>query len=256
MKLRIFSFLLVCCMLLLPICANALEDASRAAGESGQEPYIKVTSEGLKYSVKEDGTVRVEGCAIAAVRLVIPSEIDGRVVNEIAVSAFLGHGGIAEVILPESVETIGKRAFEGCENLLSVTLPAGLRSIPERCFANCMALQSVDLPSKLEQIGSEAFVQCVLLKRLVAPPSLSLIGVDAMLGCEKLIFDCTQNEYAAQYAKVNVISTNYWESTQAQTTVVLIAVAIGGILFVLLKSPAKKLGRRLVAQAQKSIRKK
>ena len=51
------------------------------------------------------------------VDLVIPSEIDGYPVTEIAKSAFKNCDGITSITIPDSVTTIGEEAFVGCPYL-------------------------------------------------------------------------------------------------------------------------------------------
>ena len=45
--------------------------------------------------------------------------------------------GIKELILPDSVKTIGKSSFANCRELENVKLSSNLKSIPEEAFTSC-----------------------------------------------------------------------------------------------------------------------
>lgn len=66
---------------------------------------------------------------------------------------------ITNVVISESVTTIGASAFAECENLSSVQIPAGITSIGATAFADCATLSRVTLPSDIGSltIGAHAF---------------------------------------------------------------------------------------------------
>ena len=146
----------------------SLPSTMQPPGED-ENAHIKTTPDGIRYSIKQDGTVRIEGCRTTAVKLQLPSSIDGKTVNEIAPAAFQKESGLIGIVIPDSITLIGERAFESCENLTSVILPDTLPLIPYRCFAECDSLRDVTLPTALEEIGERAFVGCTLLGRLEIP---------------------------------------------------------------------------------------
>ena len=59
----------------------------------------------------------------------------------------VGYAFIREVILPESVETIGPFAFRKCENLAQVHLPSQLQRIGKEAFAYCYRLKQIEVPA-------------------------------------------------------------------------------------------------------------
>lgn len=207
--------------------------------------HIKTTEEGIRYSVKEDETVCIEGYISTALTLTVPNEIDGMPVNEIARAAFFGNTGLISIILPDSLTLIGEDAFASCPNLTAVTLPDSVKVIPAGCFADCKALRTLNLPVGLEEIGFRAFRGCAILSKLTAPPSLSKIGLEAFYGCEQLIFDCKASPYAAAYASENRIPQSFFETSNAQWLALALTTAALAAAFFLLRTPVKRWVRKL-----------
>ena len=58
-----------------------------------------------------------------------------------------GNDQITEVVLPESVEEIGRSAFSGCLGLPGISLPAGLKTIGLYAFNGCSGFTSIDIPA-------------------------------------------------------------------------------------------------------------
>ncbi len=193
--------------------------------------HIKTTADGIRYSIREDGDIRIEGAQTTALHLVIPDRIDGAKVVEVAPAAFSGDGNITAITLPDSIVVVGKQAFENCVNLTSVKLPSTLRVIPERCFRACQALQKVTLPEALEEVGDSAFSGCTMLGELIVPASLHVIGDEAFLGCEQLILSCEENDFVQEYAEKHRIPTDFWETSNAQFLMLgAIAAGMGAVL--------------------------
>ena len=80
-----------------------------------------------------------------------------------------------ELVLPESLGTIGACALGWCSSLVSLTIPDRVSEIPEFLCGNCEALSSVHLPSSLKSIGDYAFASCPLAS-LTLPEGLESIG--------------------------------------------------------------------------------
>ena len=129
-------------------------------------------------------------------RLVIPAEVDGRAVVEIADNAFSDHEEIEELVLPASIQKIGANAFAGCVNLHTVTFVAdgaariaspqtALYEIGNGAFSGCGKLTSFELPYGLESIGGRAFAY-TNLNEVTIPNTVDYIGEAAFVGCNAL----------------------------------------------------------------------
>lgn len=64
---------------------------------------------------------------------------------------------VEEVILPNSLKTIGEAAFYQCSSLKKINFPEKLERIKHSAFKSCIALESVDFPKEMLYIESSAF---------------------------------------------------------------------------------------------------
>lgn len=71
---------------------------------------------------------------------------------------------ITEVVINNSVTSIGEYAFAGCSNLEFIKFPYGVQEIGDYAFAECPKIYTILLPSSLNRIGNSAFEDCVELE--------------------------------------------------------------------------------------------
>lgn len=86
----------------------------------------------------------VTGCGGTAPSVIVPQEVEGKKIVEIAKKAFLSRKHIRELILPATIKKIGDWAFAYCGKLERVVLPESVEEIGKAVFANCQALQQVE----------------------------------------------------------------------------------------------------------------
>lgn len=138
----------------------------------------------------------------------IPSEVNGKKIDQIWTSGFEGAAGLTDITIPASIGRLGTAAFEGtgltnvvipgtvqqvdpavfqnCTKLVSVKLPAGLAEIDQYMFANCISLQYVDMPDSITKINIYAFHNCTSLTSLALPKNLSSLSVGCFDKCINL----------------------------------------------------------------------
>ena len=93
---------------------------------------------------------------------------------------------IKNLVIPNSVTSIGESAFSGCSGLTSVTFPNSVPSIGDGAFSGCSGLTSVTIPNSVTSIGDGAFSGCSNLTSVTIPSSVTSIGGNAFSSCSKL----------------------------------------------------------------------
>ena len=111
--------------------------------------------------------------------VVIPESI-----TSIGNKAFLGCRGLTSVTIPNSVTNIGYSAFGSCTGLTSIIIPNSVDSLAG--FDDCSSLISITIPNSVTYIGWKAFMNCVGLTSVTIPNSVTSIGSDAFSGCRGL----------------------------------------------------------------------
>ena len=110
--------------------------------------------------------------------LVIPNSV-----TSIGNYAFYGCSGLTSVTIPNSVTSIGEFAFSDCSGLTSVIIPNSVTSIGACAFSGCSGLTSVTIPNGVTSIEYATFKNCSSLTSVTIGNSVSSIGQDAFYGC-------------------------------------------------------------------------
>lgn len=99
---------------------------------------------------------------------------------------FLNGTEVNDLVIPNSVTSIGWGAFSGCSGLTSITIPNLVTSIGSTAFRACSGLTSVTIPNSVTSIGEEAFFICSSLTSITIPNSVTSIGEYAFDACSSL----------------------------------------------------------------------
>lgn len=115
-------------------------------------------------------------------------EFDSGAANPISLAhhLFLNGEEVRDLIIPNSVTSIGKFAFYNCSSLTSVAISNSVTSILKSAFYNCSNLTSVTISSNLTYLGDYAFSNCHSLKSVVIPNRVITISDYAFSECYAL----------------------------------------------------------------------
>lgn len=153
---------------------------------------------GVYYSWREndtkDGVILYSAWNTAGfpevIELPATREIDGKELPVVGLAAdlfnSLGNGTVRNVVVPDTVTTIGEGAFESCKNLESIVLSKRLQEIYRGAFHNCTKLKSIVLPNTIKKIGISAFEGCSSLSSVTLGTGLREIGIWAFNDCPSL----------------------------------------------------------------------
>ena len=99
---------------------------------------------------------------------------------------YLNNELITELVIPDSVTSIGNYVFWGCDSLTSITIPDSVTSIGKYAFSGCDSLTSIAIPNSVTSIGRSAFSYCSSLTSITIPNSVIFIDYDAFFFCHSL----------------------------------------------------------------------
>ena len=93
---------------------------------------------------------------------------------------------ITELVIPNTIISIGNYAFRNCTGLTSVTIPNGVKIIGDFAFDGCSGLTSISIPNSVTRIGNAALWGCTGLTSIPIPNSVTYIGYKAFENCTSL----------------------------------------------------------------------
>ncbi len=114
---------------------------------------------------------------------------------------FLFKGNFTEIIIPDSVTTIGVDAFYYCSNLTKVNYlgtigdwcnisfsddDANPLSYAHNLYLNDKLVTELIIPYTVKEIKSYAFYNCTSITSVIIPDSVTTIGASAFTGCSNL----------------------------------------------------------------------
>ena len=109
----------------------------------------------------------------------------GNAIKEIPDDFFSSCEALADIEIPEGLETIGSNVFWRCKALKSIKLPSTLKTLGANVF-DSTGLESIEIPEGVQVLPISAFRDCASLVEVKLPDSLIEISQYAMAGCVSL----------------------------------------------------------------------
>ena len=127
-------------------------------------------------SVLRIGEGAFSGSSLAEIRL--PERMDS-----IGSGAFMDCGELRSLIIPRGITVLEAGLFGRCRNLRTVTIPDGVTSLVNATFMDCWSLGSIELPDSLTTIGGFAFYSCESLAEITIPAGVTVLESCAFSNC-------------------------------------------------------------------------
>ena len=144
------------------------------------------TAERILHDGSMHRYVVVTGANTDAAHIVIPETIHGLAVEEISRMAFSSCSTLRTITLPQSLTVIGDYAFMG-SGLREIIIPDTVTSVGTGALRNCRGLSSIVWPSSLSNLPSGVLAGCTSLLRLSLPEGVAVLEEEALMGCANLM---------------------------------------------------------------------
>ena len=104
--------------------------------------------------------------------------------------------GLEQIVLPENLILLGASAdiscgaMEACTNLREIVIPNSVTTVGSRCFYGCTNLAKVKIGNSVKNIGVDTFLYCSSLTELTIPESVTSFRFDsiAYTAIEQFVF--------------------------------------------------------------------
>lgn len=203
-------FMAVCMVLIfLPITAQAASQPT--SGTCGDGVTWKYEPELNSYGQDEGGTLTISGNGAmedydttaetpwSDLWLISKVNIENGV-TKVGNFSFWGRGRITNVVLPNTITSIGESAFRGCR-LIEIEIPGSVTNVGDYAFYSCKDLSNVKIHNGVRSLGASAFYNCSKLTQITIPASVIRGAETAFHGCSNLVnidVDPNNTEYVSQ----------------------------------------------------------
>lgn len=194
---------------------SILSSLSSVTSDEGEESELD-----FRYTILEDGTLKIVSYSGKEKIFEMPSELYGRTVSTLGEFAFYYSVPTVEVTVPDTIVHLDANPFLRCENLTKITvspthptltvidnalvgkdenvvisypralndvvIPEGISAIGNFAYSNCASLTEIAVPEGVSSIGNGAFYYCTNLADITIPDSVTKIGYEAFMECTSL----------------------------------------------------------------------
>lgn len=187
---------------------------------------------GYSFTMLDNQYISICGWNNSSENFVVPAQLDGSYVKEIADLGLRGNEAITSVDFSSAIymTRIGNLAFKGCSNVAgTVSVPARITdvgisafqecssiesfnyyavcdTVPIQCCYMCSSLKNVVLSDNVTAVEKLAFANCDALESVRIPRSVTSINVSAFSNSSNAVLSVFYGTYAHQYAMDNNIA--------------------------------------------------
>jgi hypothetical protein len=134
-------------------------------------------------------------------KVVFPSQYNGKDVVEIGSYVLNGNSTVLEVILPDTVKTIGEGSFSECPRLYKINIPAQCNTIGNYVMMNTV-IKEITLPASVSKIGQQWLFNSSIKKIRFEGTPTQFVGNYFGTVTGKISLLTTGNEVANHFDKV------------------------------------------------------
>lgn len=148
-----------------------------------------------------EGITRIEAFAFDetfVTEVILPDTVES-----IGMYAFSECKLLRQLQLPGSVTSVGPYVFSGCAGLTRFTWPATAGAVPNSAFSKCIGLEELVIEEGVREMGDSVCSYCDCLKNVYLPMSLEKIGSYFLLLSGKPTLHVYAGSWAERYAKEN-----------------------------------------------------
>lgn len=128
--------------------------------------------EDIVYTInKDEKTCTIHKLSKVYPKLIIPDTVEGYIVtvleNKESEAIFNDESGIVkEVVIPETVQIIGKHCFNECRSVETFHIGMNVEVLDVGCFSYCEGMTDIIIPEKVRIISDYSFRNCKRLQRI------------------------------------------------------------------------------------------
>ena len=153
---------------------------------------VKPNINGINYSLDDDGYILTKYDVTDAEEIVIPNEINGKRIIDVAEGALLNCQNVKKLTI--SHVNYSELERSGLSYLFGNKIPQTLKTvvltdcteIAAHAFYNCSMLEEIILPETVATLNDYAFSGCSGLKSFTIPNTVEYIGEGIFRGCDNI----------------------------------------------------------------------
>ncbi len=152
----------------------------------------------------------------------------------IAHNLYLNGKLLTDLVIPDSVTSIGNYAFLECTSLTSVTIPDSVTSIGQQAFQSCGEITSLTLGRGMTELNGSWFGGCSFTDVVTIPDCVTILG-DAFNGCSipSLVLPVSLTSIGKGAFEVSDVTAVYYKGTKEHGW----GISIGGMNYAFEETP-------------------